>query len=388
MNNFSADLHVHIGSSKEKVVKITASRDLTLLNTIKECELKKGINIVGIVDCLVPSVLSEIKELIYKGLMDELQDGGFRCGKTTVIVGAELELTVGDGVAHCLCFFPGLSQITAFASYIKNYIKNINLSTQRCYLSIIELVKAVLDHDGIFIPAHVFTPFKSLYGNCTDSLTRTFDKYYDKIYAIELGLSADSNMADMLKELNSKVFLSNSDAHSLNKIAREFNIFYMIKPTFAELLMVLQNREGRKIIANYGLDPRLGKYHRTYCLKCNMVVDGQPPQHRCNKCGSTEVVIGVLDRLMTIKDQEVIHPTFRPKYIYNMPLEFIPGIGKVTRDKLLDYFHSELYVLHNASFDEIQKVAGKKAAENIIRARKGAVSIKAGGGGVYGHINI
>ena len=39
--------------------------------------------------------------------------------------------------------------------------------------------------------------------------------------------------------------------------------------SFKELVKALKNEDGRKIIANYGLDPKLGKYHRTYCEKCD-----------------------------------------------------------------------------------------------------------------------
>ena len=49
------------------------------------------------------------------------------------------------------------------------------------------------------------------------SLTEVFIPEY--IDAIELGLSSDTNMADGIAELHSYSFLSNSDAHSLGKIA-------------------------------------------------------------------------------------------------------------------------------------------------------------------------
>ena len=39
--------------------------------------------------------------------------------------------------------------------------------------------------------------------------------------------------------------------------------------SFKELVKALKNEDGRKILANYGLDPKLGKYHRTYCELCN-----------------------------------------------------------------------------------------------------------------------
>ena len=35
-------------------------------------------------------------------------------------------------------------------------------------------------YNGILIPAHIFTPFKSYYGNCTDRLKDIFKEKYDK----------------------------------------------------------------------------------------------------------------------------------------------------------------------------------------------------------------
>ena len=50
-----ADLHVHIGrSEKGKPIKITAAKSLNFANIAKECAERKGINIVGIIDCASP----------------------------------------------------------------------------------------------------------------------------------------------------------------------------------------------------------------------------------------------------------------------------------------------------------------------------------------------
>ena len=75
-------------------------------------------------------------------------------------------------------------------------------------------------------------------------------------------------MADQIKELHDYTFVTNSDAHSLAKIAREYQVIAMKEPTFLELKKALKNEDGRKIIANYGLDPLLGKYHKTVCAEC------------------------------------------------------------------------------------------------------------------------
>ena len=72
-----ADLHVHIGRSETgKPIKITAARSLNFANIAKECEEKKGINIVGIIDCASPYVIEDIENFLKTGEAYELEDGG------------------------------------------------------------------------------------------------------------------------------------------------------------------------------------------------------------------------------------------------------------------------------------------------------------------------
>lgn len=101
------------------------------------------------------------------------------------------------------------------------HMKNIHLSSQRIYCDGRTLQQKVYELGGLFIPAHVFTPFKSLFGKGVQrSLTEVFDP--KMIDAIELGLSSDTMMVNQIKELQAYTFVSNSDAHSLGKIAREY----------------------------------------------------------------------------------------------------------------------------------------------------------------------
>ena len=127
-----------------------------------------------------------------------------------------------------------------------------------------DLVDIVEKYNGIVIPAHIFTPHKSYYGNCTDRLKDIFKEKYDKIFAVELGLSSDTFLADEISELENKTFVTNSDAHSLPKIAREYNKMQVEDISFKEIVKALKNEDGRKVLANYGLDPKLGKYHRSF----------------------------------------------------------------------------------------------------------------------------
>ena len=394
MYNIYADLHVHIGWSEQgKPIKITGARSLNFSNIAKECVEKKGINLVGIIDCASPYVIEDIERFLQTGEAYEIPEGGIIYqDKVCIILGSEIETSeINDegktGSAHNLCYFPSLADIKAFSSEMSTHIKNITLSSQRADISAYELIDIVEKYHGVLIPAHCFTPHKSFYGNCTSSLKRIFKEKFDKIPAIELGLSSDTFLADEISELETKSFLTNSDAHSLPRIAREFNKMQMESVNFKEFLMALRNEDGRKIVANYGLDPKLGKYHRTYCEVCNKRIPGAAPVTKCDTCDSKDITMGVFDRIEVIKDKkETKSPEIRPPYIYQIPLTFIPGVGGKTIDKLLNHFGTEMTILHELSNDDIEAVVGSKVAKNIIDARDGNMHIVEGGGGVYGKV--
>ncbi len=389
-----ADLHVHIGRTESgKPVKITAAKSLNFANIAKECADRKGINIVGIIDCASPYVIEDIEKFLKTGEAYELENGGIIYkDKVCIILGSEVETSEKgrngkSGAAHNLCYFPHLKDIKAFSNEMSKHIKNITLSTQRSDISGYELIDIVEKYNGILIPAHIFTPFKSYYGNCVDRLTDVFKEKYDKIFAVELGLSSDTFLADEISELENKTFVTNSDAHSLPKIAREYNKLQIEDFSFEEVVKALKNIDGRKVLANYGLDPKLGKYHRTYCDNCNCVIETKEPVEVCPKCGSKKVTFGVFDRIELIKDKKVTKsPANRPPYIYQVPLGFIPGVGGKTIDKLLDNFETEMNILHRLSKDDIEAVAGKKVADAIEKARTGNAKVQSGGGGNYGKI--
>ena len=389
-----ADLHVHIGRSENgKPIKITAARSLNFANIAKECADRKGINIVGIIDCASPYVIEDIEKFLKTGDAYELEDGGIIYkDKVCIILGSEVETSEEGrkgkkGAAHNCCYFPHLKDIKAFSNELSHHLKNITLSTQRTDLSGYELIDMVEKYNGILVPAHCFTPFKSYYGNCTDRLKNIFKEKYDKIFAIELGLSADTNYADMISELENKSFVTNSDAHSLPKIAREYNKLLVENISFKELIKALKGEDGRKILANYGMDPKLGKYNRTYCETCDKRIEGKVPVISCPNCDSKNITMGVYDRVVLLRDKQISKsPKFRPPYIYQVPLTFVPGVGGKTIDKLLDTFGTEMTILHKLSDDDIEAVVGDKIASSIIKVRNGDMHIVEGGGGVYGKV--
>ena len=396
MYEIFADLHIHIGRSENgKPIKITGARSLNFANIAKECYERKGIQVAGIIDCASPYVIEDIENFLKTGDAYELKDGGIIYkDKVCILLGSEVETSEKGrngkcGSAHNVCFFPYLKDIKGFSNELSKHVKNITLSTQRSDLSGYDLVDIVEKYNGIVIPAHIFTPHKSYYGNCTDRLKDIFKEKYDKIFAVELGLSSDTFLADEISELENKTFVTNSDAHSLPKIAREYNKMQVEDISFKEIVKALKNEDGRKILANYGLDPKLGKYHRSFCEDCNDSIEIDQAATVCPKCGGQNITFGVFDRIELIKDKkETKSPENRPPYIYQVPLSFIPGVGGKTVEKLLSNFETEMNVLHKVSEDDIEAVVGAKVAKNIMNSINGNIHVHSGGGGVYGKVEV
>ncbi|MGG0655901.1 endonuclease Q family protein [Rummeliibacillus pycnus] len=383
LSDFYADLHIHIGRTwKGKPVKITGSKSLTLESILHTATMKKGLDIVGVIDCHSPEVLEEMAALLKENKLVELVGGGLRYRDTTLIPGVEIEVNDENclGPLHVLAYFSSWQSMREFSIWMQHYVTNINLSTQRIACDVVTLQHKVHALNGIFIPAHVFTPFKSAYGKgVNESLAEVFDM--DQIDAIELGLSSDTDMVKGISELTKYTFVTNSDAHSLGKMAREYQKIRMKEPTFDELRKALKEEDGREIVANYGLNPLLGKYHETACADCGYRTTEAP----CTNCGGKHLVKGVAVRIkeLTDTDQSL---RYRPPYIHQIPLDFIPGIGKKTMEKLLSSFGTEMYILHEVTKEDLEKVVPTKIAELIDKGRNGLLSLSVGGGGEYGKI--
>ncbi|WP_136606266.1 endonuclease Q family protein [Paenibacillus dokdonensis] len=388
LNEYYADLHIHIGrTTSGQAVKISGSKDLSFANIAKEAAGRKGIDLIGIIDCHSPEVQKDIMDCLYAGDMSELEGGGISYQGTTILLGSEIEIfEEGKGAAHLLAYFPDLSVMQHFTAWMTKHMKNVNLSSQRIYVPARKLQEEIYARGGIMIPAHVFTPHKGIYGNVTPRMSEVLD--LDMISGVELGLSSDSEMAGLISELDRFTFVTNSDAHSLGKIGREYNRIKLAEPSFNELVLALGNKEGRRVTANFGLNPRLGKYHRTYCLSCSRILDqNEAVTGACPHCGGLKKVQGVLDRILDIADRkESWSPASRPAYHYQVPLEFIPGLGKVTMKKLLDRFGTEMSILHRTDEAELAEVVGGSMAKQIVMARNGSLSLTSGGGGTYGRV--
>lgn len=72
--------------------------------------------------------------------------------------------------------------------------------------------------------------------------------------------------------------------------------------------------------------------------------------------------------------------------MHQVPLDFIPGLGPKTFERLLAVFGTEMNILHKVTLNELQQVVPEKTAVFIDLARKGLLTFTAGGGGKYGKI--
>ncbi|MEQ8201720.1 MAG: endonuclease Q family protein [Syntrophomonadaceae bacterium] len=382
-----ADLHIHIGRAGGRPVKITAARSLTLRSIIFEDAPRKGLDIVGVVDAGSPLVTTEIEDMLQVGDLRQLDRGGFLSRNGILLItGSEVETREG---VHALAYLPDLESLYKWQRFLVPHIRNMSLSTQKMDLPMADIIGQCVSLEGIFCLAHAFTPHKGAYGAWTDRLFKELGPVTEDIKVIELGLSSDSCLADTLAETRRFQYLSNSDAHSAANIAREYNRLAMAERNFTELRLALWGIQGRRITANYGLHPRMGKYHRSYCPSCGRIAVEPPPVTRCPACGNGRLVMGVYDRIVMIQDTPCHrHPPDRPPYHYRIPLKDLPGIGPVTYHRLLEAFANEIGIMEMVPVEDIRRTAGERPAAAIQAMRSGSLVITDGGGGYYGRVSI
>jgi len=393
-----SDLHIH------SLYSMATSKKM-IISTIASQAKLKGLELVGTGDAFHPEWLKIIEETtkpsdtgIYSGKGCD-EDTQTQILKTVENPETEKEhckfiLTVeveDKNRVHQLIILPSIE--SAYEIREKLPSKNIDIEGRpRVDMNGAELMDLIRDHNGLIGPAHAFTPWTSIY----KEFESIYDCYNDTPDFLELGLSADTDMADRIEELQDIPFLSNSDAHSPwpHRLGREFNEIEMKEMTFDAFKNAIRTK---KVVGNYGFDPRLGKYHETGCVRCYQTFSIEKARElnmRC-PCGGL-IKIGVKDRISEMaKWDKPHHPDFRPQYTHILPLSEIislvyeKGITTVFVQKiwkeLVQEFGSEIGVLIYAPLEEISK-ADSKLAKVIGSFRDNTLKIQPGAGGMYGKI--
>lgn len=434
MDIFNADLHIHSPHS------IAVSKSLNLDTMLETCK-KKGLNILGTGDILQPEWLKYMESNLIKG-----KDGSFSYKDVFFILQTEIEDM--ESIHHVI-LFPDFKSVKEIQIKLKSHSKNILNEwggRPRVNLSPPALVDIISDSGGMIGPAHAFTPFKAIFRQGKfETITDCYQDAANKVYFLELGLSANTNLADKLGSLKNMSFLSNSDAHSQNprSLGREFNKLDLDNPSFEELLLALMRKDSRKIILNVGLNPKLGKYYNMFCNKCrrrvifkktkksgisifsqyskseNFVIyhSDNPDTARkqyidqvaknktiCPACKEEfnknfKVKLGVSERIEKISSyEEPKHPDHRPNYIDAIPLvdiiRSVKGIKSSTSKTVLNTYNkiiqehgNEFEILLDVPINKIEKF-DPTIASVINALRNNEIEYIPGGGGTYGQINL
>lgn len=364
---YDADLHIHSPHS------IAVSKNLNLDTMVHTCK-KKGLNILGTGDITQPDWRRYLKNNL------EFKNGIYSYKDVFFIIQTELE---DEESIHHVILLPDIKTGEILQKKIASKTKNVTsewAGRPHVHMSPAEIVDLVDDIGGISGPAHAFTPFKSIFRRGKfATLTEAYGSTAKKISFIELGLSADTNIADRMSCLSDVSFLSNSDAHSegVQSLGREFNRFYIEEPSYDEIFQGIKRKNGRKITLNVGMEPRLGKYPLLFCRACRkrvqLFIKGDkskiPSRYqklkrfrtltfeysidesgiyyffesesqrsafkrdigrgkvKCPSCKqakvpkSSKIQLGVFDRADEISDyKEPKHPSHRPPYIGIVPL--------------------------------------------------------------------
>jgi len=384
----NADLHIH------GCYSIATSKNMTPQVMAPQAKLK-GLDLVASGDALHQKwlkLLEETTEESSDGIFS-LRDSAIDPEDTSEDQGSKFILTteVEDiKRVHHLIIFPSIESARDTRSKMKG---NMDADGRpRVRMNGSEIMNIAHENGCIIGPAHAFTPWTSIYKEY-NSIKDCYGKMPD---FLELGLSADSDMADTIEELEAIPFLTNSDAHSPwpHRLGREFNELEIGELTFDGVRDAILNK---KIKANYGFDPRLGKYHKTACSKCYTqysIDDAIKLKMRC-PCGG-RIKKGVDYRIHELsKWEEPHHPPHRPPYIHILPLAEIisithgKGVTTVFVQKIwkemIHRFKDEITALIQSPIDEVYDIDPKVAG--VINAfRNKTLEIKAGGGGKYGEI--
>lgn len=372
----NADFHIH------SCFSMASSKDMLIKNIAPKSKLK-GLQLLGTGDAFHPGWLDIIEEsTTYVG------DGIYSFEDMNFVLTTEVE---GKHKIHHVIIIPNIEIARELSVKLPSKNKN-NDGRPKTQLGGAELLELVKEYDCLIGPAHAFTPWTGMYKS-HDSI---YDCYEKKPDFVELGLSADTFMADTVSELKDFPFLTNSDAHSPwpHRLGREFNQIELKDISYSSIKHAIKHRD---IEANYGLLPNLGKYHMTACTKCFKLIDpivAKENKMKCS-CGGT-VKKGVDFRISEIADlNEPRHPDFRPPYVHLMPLaeliSTVYGKGVTTKtvqgkwQKLIDNFSTEIDVLINVSIENISKI-DSNIAPAIEAFRNGTIDVVPGGGGKYGEI--
>jgi len=380
----------------------------------------KGINVIGTGDCVHPGWFKELREKL------EPCDNGFFRLKNEYRLRESRELShenIPDKVyfmltgelssiykkndrvrkVHNLCVFPDFDSLQKVQGKLDS-MGNIR-SDGRPILGIDsrDILEMTLDSSdySFLIPAHIWTPWFSVLGSKSgfDTIDECYEDLTDNIFALETGLSSDPPMNWSCSFLDRFRLVSNSDAHSPEKLGREANLFDC-ELSYRAMYEALKYDRG--FTGTIEFFPEEGKYHLDGHRKCGIVWTPEETLRHdgiCPVCGKP-VTKGVMYRVSELSDREDAR-TFSNKKEFHSITQLPDLISEIMNIKSSsskrvqeEYFRiiknagSEFFIYLDSDLEDVKRVSGEVYAEGIERIRKGDVIIKSGYDGEFGRVKV
>ncbi len=413
--NFTADLHIHSPYSR------ATSREGTLPGLAAWAAIK-GIDLVATGDFTHPAWFQAIRDQLVEAepglfrLRDEpaiQAPPGFPPGITKrarscrFLLSAEISSIYKRGgrvrKVHNLLYVPTLEAAAGINRRLAA-VGNIE-SDGRPILGLDsrDLLEILLETDdtGFLVPAHVWTPWFSLFGSKSgfDTVEECFGDLAPHVFALETGLSSDPAMNRLVSALDRFSLISNSDCHSPSKLGREANLFDT-DFSFSALRNALEKPDSG-FAGTIEFFPDEGKYHLDGHRACGVCLEPEETRKMkniCPVCGKP-LTVGVLHRVLELADRaEPVHSAGAPRFHSLVPLPEvlgeILGQGPNTKGvqsqyaKVIEKIGSEFFLLLHAGLDEISQKASPVLAEAVGRMRRGKVIRQGGYDGEFGVIRV
>lgn len=406
---FVADLHIHSHYSR------ATSKTLTPEYLDYYAGLK-GIKVVGTGDFTHPGWLAELKEKtdpdgngLFKLKKEYRLDSPFAGNDTRFLLTTEISNIYKRGgkvrKVHNVVMVSDFEEAEKINRRLVNLGGNLT-SDGRPILGLDsrDLLEIVLDcnENNYFIPAHIWTPWFSMLGSKSgfDSLEECFADLSPHIHTIETGLSTDPPMNWLCSFLDGVTLVSNSDAHSPERLGRNANIF-STELSYHAITKALRDGDPEKYLGTIDMFPQEGKYHYDGHRKCNVCWDPAETlrnNYLCPAC-KRPVTVGVMNRVIHLSDREDISERpnrlpFRSIIPLKEMLAEIAGVGVKSKKVEAEYFQTvrklgkELDILLEIPEEEIEAKTSKTLAEAIRRMRNREIYIQEGYDGEYGVISV
>ena len=412
---FYADLHVHSKYSRA---------------TSRNCDLehlaiwarKKGIGIVGTGDFTHPAWRAELKDKLVPaepGLfrlrpdleraVEERLPPACRSRRTAVRFMLSVEISTiykkfdKTRKIHHLIYTPDFDSTDRVVDSLSR-IGNLH-SDGRPILGLDSrhLLEIALESGpgSYLVPAHIWTPWFAALGSKSgfDAIDDCYGDLAPHIFAVETGLSSDPPMNWRVSSLDRFRLVSNSDAHSPEKLGREVCVFDTELDYFA-LRRALETGQGYEGTLEFF--PEEGKYHLDGHRNCHVRLSpGETRAHegRCPACGKP-LTVGVMHRVEDLADrpEDAAPPETAGTMQSLVPLPEIlseihqvgPKSKRVAQhyESLLGQLGPELQLLNTLPLEDIAPAASSLVTEAVSRLRKQEVIRDAGYDGVYGTIRL